>query len=92
MPGIVARVESKDLTRSQLAAVLRQVERQRDYYHRLWQRVEANGFPVTDPLVVGLCEAWEALGRMEKLVAGMVGKAREPNGRPAAHPLRNTTR
>ena len=90
--GIVVNVDSRSLTRSQLNQILRQVQRQMDYYLRLWRRVEATGFPLTDPLVVEVCAAWESLGRVEKVVEGLARIAAEPIGRPAAHPLRNTTR
>jgi hypothetical protein len=50
------------------------VERQRNYYLKLWRRAQANDMPIGDPLVAGICRAWEhvnALGQtIERLQRG----------------------
>lgn len=83
---------SRQLTRPQLNTILRQVERHRDYFQRLYERAQAQGMPLEDPLVIATCQAWVDLGKVEHLLAELLREAPGEPLRSVAHPLRNTTR
>ena len=79
----------KDLTREQLERMRRVVERQLDYYLQLWHRAQANDMPLNEPLVQGICRAWEQIAGLAKTLDALEAGKPRPY-RPLARPTKTS--
>src|SRR4051812_442164 len=57
-------MRSKELTREPLERIEREVDRHHRYYVRMSKRAQANDIPLEDPLVQGMCEAWNRINNL----------------------------
>jgi hypothetical protein len=40
------------------------VDKHHRYYVQMWKRAQANDMPLDDPLVHGMCEAWNRINNL----------------------------
>ena len=71
-------VTSRELTSEQLDRMRRVVERHRRYYLLAWQRAQANDMPLNDPLVEGICKAWDGLSFLADRVEALQRNVPQP--------------
>jgi hypothetical protein len=73
----IGPVTSDDLTPAQLAKLAEQIGRQRDYLTRLRERMQALGFPPSDPLCSAAAHAWEAMSNLTVVAATKANRKRK---------------
>ena len=82
-------MRSTDLTREQLERIERHVDKHLRYYVQMWKRAQANDMPLDDPLVQGICEAWNALNNFMQKLERMKSQLPQPY-RPLVAPTKNS--
>ena len=84
-----------DLTAEQYTPIIAKLTEQRDYLHKLRERMEAYGFAPADPLYAAVLAAWQHASNAcvvactcRNRLAGVVGVASDGAASVAAVPLR----
>ena len=82
-------MRSSDLTAEQIDRLLAGVRRHAAYYVKAWERAQANGTSLDDPLVQGVCRAWNEVVYLERVLEALRDKLPEPY-RPLKEPYRTS--
>ena len=89
-PGrTLAVMRSTDLTRQQLERIERAVERHLRYYLSAWRRAQANDIPMDDPIVQGICVAWDGINELARTIERLKDQLPQPY-RPLVEPTKTS--
>ena len=80
---------SRDLTGEQLYLLKRATERHLDYYLRAYRHAQAAGMPWEDPLVQAICEAWNGVASVARLIEHLESRLPRPY-RPLVEPWKTS--